>query len=59
MMRGWEELSKLVCFIVLPRKRVLFVVNLTHARIYVQFLPYTASEFFCSGMIGQFATAAN
>ena len=38
MMRGWEgKPSKLVCFIVLPRKRVLFVVNLTHESKHVQF----------------------
>jgi len=38
MMRGWEgKPSKLVYFKVLPRKRVLFVVNLTHDRGPVQF----------------------
>jgi hypothetical protein len=34
MMRGWEGLQNSLP--VLPRKRV-FVVNLTHERVYVQF----------------------
>ena len=47
MMRGWEgKPSKLVCFIVLPRKRVLFVVNLTHEGNHVQFSSVGSVTFF-------------
>lgn len=48
MMRGWEGTVKTRLFTVLPRKRVLFVLNLTHDRYHVQFLPYTGSEFFAA-----------
>ena len=37
MMRGWEGTVKTRLFMVLPRKRVLFVLNLTHDRGHVQF----------------------
>ena len=37
MMLAGRETAKLVCFIVLPRKRVAFVVNLTHEGSDVQF----------------------
>jgi hypothetical protein len=54
MMRGWEgKPSKLVCFKVLPRKRVLFVVNLTHEGTYVQFSSVLSVGFFVSCQIEQ------
>ncbi len=37
MMRGGRETVKTRLFMVLPRKRVLFVLNLTHDRGHVQF----------------------
>jgi hypothetical protein len=47
MMRGWEgNRQNSSVFKVLPRKRVLFVLNLTHDCGPVQFLPYVETEFF-------------
>jgi hypothetical protein len=55
MMRAWlgGKPSKLGCFIVLPRKRVLFVLNLTHDTNYVQFSSVRNIGFFVYAQSGQ------